>query len=387
MILLDILFRDLNRELGTVTQIQIHWSPIDGSYTGALPPPRPPRTGRELNSAVAKLTQAIQTTIDKVVPKSKPTPYSKRWWMPELREAKQKMRMIGRAAYANRLQRNHPIHQHYRKARNKYTELIRHTKRQHWGNWLEEVDENKVWTASNMMTRQASDGGKVHIPDLQGKDLEGRPTMERDNEAKGKLLYEAFFPTTGSTGAVEVDPDYPLPAFKFEEVSDTQIHKAILKLSPYKAPGPSGIPNVILKYCCELLVPHLGPIYRATFTLGAYPSEWKVTSTITLHKPGKPDYTLAKAYCPITLGECLAKVLSSCIAETLVHHTMQLCLLPDMHFGRLPGWSTTDALHLVVKFIKDAWRRGEVVSALFLDVKGAFPSQAAHPQYEDEGNP
>ena len=34
VILLDILFRDLNRELETVTQIQIHWSPIDGSYTG-----------------------------------------------------------------------------------------------------------------------------------------------------------------------------------------------------------------------------------------------------------------------------------------------------------------------------------------------------------------
>ena len=93
-------------------------------------------------------------------------------------------------------------------------ELIRHTKRQHWGNWLEEVDEKKVWTASNMMTRQASDGWKVRIPDLQGKDLEGRPMMERDNEAKGKLLYEAFFPTTGSTGAVEVDPDYPPPCLQ-----------------------------------------------------------------------------------------------------------------------------------------------------------------------------
>ena len=147
-----------------------------------------------------------------------------------------------------------------------------------------------------------------------------------------------------------------------------------MKLRPYKAPGPSGIPNAILTHCRELLVPHLGPIYRATFTLATYPAEWKTTATIALRKPGKPDYSLAKVYRPIALGESLAKVLSACIAETLVHHSTRLRLLPDTHFGGLPGRSTTDSLHLVVKFIKDAWRRNEVVSALFLDVKGAFPS-------------
>ena len=33
-----------------------------------------------------------------------------------------------------------------------------------------------------------------------------------------------------------------------------------------------------------------------------------------------------------------------------------------------------DSLHYVTKFVKDAWRRKEVVSALFLDIKSAFPS-------------
>ena len=35
---------------------------------------------------------------------------------------------------------------------------------------------------------------------------------------------------------------------------------------------------------------------------------------------------------------------------------------------------TTDSVHFVTKFVKDAWRRGKVVSALFLDIKSAFPS-------------
>src|SRR5882724_3141024 len=34
----------------------------------------------------------------------------------------------------------------------------------------------------------------------------------------------------------------------------------------------------------------------------------------------------------------------------------------------------TDSLHYVTKFMKDAWRRKEMVSALFLDIRSAFPS-------------
>ena len=33
-----------------------------------------------------------------------------------------------------------------------------------------------------------------------------------------------------------------------------------------------------------------------------------------------------------------------------------------------------DALHLINHFVKSAWRKGQVASALFLDVKAAFPS-------------
>ena len=34
----------------------------------------------------------------------------------------------------------------------------------------------------------------------------------------------------------------------------------------------------------------------------------------------------------------------------------------------------TDSLHYVTKFVKDAWRRKEMVSALFLDIRSVFPS-------------
>jgi len=49
-------------------------------------------------------------------------------------------------------------------------------------------------------------------------------------------------------------------------------------------------------------------------------------------------------------------------------------ILPNNHFGRQLGRSSTDALHYVVVAAKNAWQRGNMLGALFLNIKGAFPS-------------
>ena len=36
--------------------------------------------------------------------------------------------------------------------------------------------------------------------------------------------------------------------------------------------------------------------------------------------------------------------------------------------------TTTDAIHMLTTRIKDTWRKGEVATALFLDVQAAFPN-------------
>jgi len=95
---------------------------------------------------------------------------------------------------------------------------------------------------------------------------------------------------------------------------------------------------------------------------------------IVVRKPSKPDYTKLGAYHPIALINTIAKTLSACITED-VTDMAELCqLLPANHFGCCPGRTTTNSLHYVTKLTKDAWRKGEVVSTLFLDIKGMFPS-------------
>ena len=64
----------------------------------------------------------------------------------------------------------------------------------------------------------------------------------------------------------------------------------------------------------------------------------------------------------------------SCVAEDLIKMSEKANILPSNHFGCRPGRSSTDTLHYVVAAAKDAWRRGKVLGALFLDIRGAFPS-------------
>ena len=72
----------------------------------------------------------------------------------------------------------------------------------------------------------------------------------------------------------------------------------------------------------------------------------------------------------------MSKILSACVAEDLSWIATKHSLLPSTHFGGLPGCATTDLLHLITKFIHDAWAHptDHHISILFLDVKAAFPS-------------
>ena len=151
-----------------------------------------------------------------------------------------------------------------------------------------------------------------------------------------------------------------------------------LMARPYKVAGADTIANVVFIQCTDLLVPHLGPLYQATFSLRVYPSQWKDLKTIVLKKLAKPDYTLPNTYQPIALLSTIAKILSTCITEDPVHMEEVHKLLPDKHLWCRPGRTTTDSLHYVVKYVKDTWRRNEVVSTLFLDIKSAFPSMVLH---------
>jgi len=87
---------------------------------------------------------------------------------------------------------------------------------------------------------------------------------------------------------------------------------------------------------------------------------------------GKPRYDIPKYYHPITLLNMMAKLLTSIVAEDMLHLMEKYQLLPPVHFGGRPGHTTTDMLHILVDTVNATWRHNEVGSVLFLYIKGTF---------------
>jgi hypothetical protein len=76
------------------------------------------------------------------------------------------------------------------------------------------------------------------------------------------------------------------------------------------------------------------------------------------------SYADPGAYRPIALLDNIGKILSACVAEDLVKYAEIHKLLLANHFGCRLGCTTTDTLHYVITYIKDAWRKGQAVGVL-----------------------
>ncbi|CDO77770.1 hypothetical protein BN946_scf185041.g1, partial [Trametes cinnabarina] len=215
-------------------------------------------------------------------------------------------------------------------------------KNDYWKAWIDSVDGKTIWDANRFLKRGATDGGGVRIPPIWVDGDGGRRRTLESNEEKGAEFHRTFF-LPPSTAAVPSGP-YPAPCFPFKPITNTQVRRAI------------------------------GSLFRATFSLHYYPDRWKVSDTVVLQKPGKTDYTVAKAWRPIALLDCMSKILLRCVADVLVFEAEQRSLLASLQFGGRAGRTTSDSIHLVTKMVKDAWRRGDVASVVFLDIKSAFPA-------------
>jgi hypothetical protein len=63
------------------------------------------------------------------------------------------------------------------------------------------------------------------------------------------------------------DYQYPPPQWKFQNITDKQVHRAILKMKPFKASRSRMVQNSVLIYAREDLIPHLTLLFHTTNTL------------------------------------------------------------------------------------------------------------------------
>ena len=321
-----------------------------------------------------RFMRAILSTIDQHTQRAKPSPYAKRWWTPTLTTLRQTMTALRNRVTTLR-RRSEDVEDakaNHQAAKRRYFQEIQKQKRTHWKDFLN--DPNNIWKA-NAYTKLANTG--TTIPTLTKGE-----NVARKDEDKAKMLMETFFPVPPdpvrqtrqengqSMGSLQAPPTAP-------EIGLTEIEFAIWSSSPEKAAGEDEITFTVWRRLWPKVKEWLLALYRASIRLQYLPQSWRTAKIVALRKPGKPDYTVPKAYRPISLLPTISKILEKIVARRLSFLTETYNLVPANHFGGRPKKSSEQAVDIIVEQIHKAWRGGKVLSLVTFDVQGAF--NGVHP--------
>ena len=127
-------------------------------------------------------------------------------------------------------------------------------------------------------------------------------------EAFNKYFYSTF------THAPEVPldaftpPDGRMPVLDSLVLCEDDVYKVLLNLDPSKAPGPDGLPTMVLRTCARELTPSLCALFNLSLAEGKLPTEWKDALVVPVHKKGKKEDV--SNYRPIPLLCVVSKVLT-----------------------------------------------------------------------------
>jgi hypothetical protein len=157
----------------TTPELRRNWREVDWDAfkthlqnTITIKPAIPLASDDEFQQVARHLTTAITSAMDACVPFSKPCPHSKRWWTKHLTDLRQRIRELDRLAYQMRAVPAHEVHADLKKTKQLYADEITATKKQHWIEWLEDIEGNDLWTANRYISSMPSDGGKTRVPTL-----------------------------------------------------------------------------------------------------------------------------------------------------------------------------------------------------------------------------
>jgi hypothetical protein len=133
-----------------------------------------------------------------------------------------------------------------------------------------------------------------------------------DNKESGQVLLQEFFAGTAEAQHHSINPPPQAPVqLAWEPLTMAEVKDAIFRVKLYKAPGVGGIPAIAWKELWPVVGKWIYLLFETSLRAGIIPQSWKRARILPLRKTDKPDYTVAKAFRPISLLPTLAKALES----------------------------------------------------------------------------
>ena len=160
--------------------------------------------------------------------------------------------------------------------------------------------------------------------------------------------------------------------FVFSYMTAAEVAEVLHSLYVWKASGWNETSAMLLKKCANELAWPLSCVFNLSLATGKYPAQWKEALVTPLYK-NKGVKSEPSSYRPISILSCASKVFGRLrLKKRILSFCLNHNVIPDDHFGFLPGRSTVWKLLLTTENWQEALDAGHTVHALFLDVAKAF---------------
>ena len=143
---------------------------------------------------------------------------------------------------------------------------------------------------------------------------------------------------------------------EFPVISAAEVREALNDTSDSSAPSPDKITWRILKKAMWTngAIEGLASLYNCSIESGVWPNWFKSSECVIIPKPNKPDYTIPKAYRPISLLNTIGKLLTKIIANRMQFDAAAYSLLHPGQCGGICKHTTIDAGVTLASFITNA---------------------------------
>ena len=326
-------------------------------------------TTQNLEAAIDQFMTVVNEMISVNVPDARVSPYSRSWWTPEIQDLRQQLKQADRRWRKRRTLYHRAV---VITLRRQLRQAIRCSKVQQWRLWCASFTQDNPW----QLLRAVQPRMAMKVEDLQVDDQ-----WITDDAGKAAVLTTTFFPQlppeslpwhhrVNSTWK-EARPPTHLQA---APVTCSEVYWACFRMRTKAAPGDDQLPVEVFKQCFPVVSQFLQRLFTASIQLGFFPSQWKIARVLTLRKPGKKSYSVARSYRPISLLNHMGKMLETLVNRRLYDWLEKHQKISPFQWGFRSGRQSQGACWRLVEAVTSALRSREQIQAVALDLQAAYDS-------------
>ncbi len=314
-----------------------------------------------LEAKVIYLTECIKNTVKLFAFKQRICAKSKLWWNNEL--IKRRKTLSSKKRIWKRC-RNDDAWAEIVQMRNSYHDAIKLIKNQFWINFLNNVEEKKVFQTYKFTKSRLIE--KLFL--IQNLQKELKIEFNEKCEAFLKAMYS-------SSSKIQINEELlSNESIQWSRVIEEKIKHAINFSALRKALESDDMSFAIIQRAYKTILKIFNLVYSDLIENDYHSKIWREGTKIILKKSDKSNYSISKTYrIIITLLNCLDKVAEKIIAVQLSYTAEINDKL--LNFDQMRGRKQRSAIDAVLNLVHDAQMaksRENTLTCLLLDVKEVF---------------